>query len=1610
MKKTIKKYMAIFTILSVFITSMTNNALADERGQVWETGQTIEKSVSVDSMTLQKEKIVIEMVKKQKLNDPALSLALNSLEKADRKIVSVKNGIITAKKAGSVSVQTAQAEYLINVTEPHFMQKKYTASVGEVFLPEFESCGHTAEYSVPSKYAENVRFVAGRGYEVLRRGNAKITVTINGVEYTARLKIDDPRLSEDIVSIGVGSSKKLKLLDCSQKAVWSTSDSAIVSVKNGRLKGISRGSAVVSALCGSKVYKASVYVSSCQLTTKCLVLNVGETKRVGIAGVEEPDYKDEWQISGVDKGIITLLPNGTVSAVKKGSAKICTVVGGKKYQIKVKVNDRNAEGHVHSYKQIYQDPADLCTMHVETVFSCECGSEYVERGEAGHIYELVDSKDSTCSEPAADTYICSRCGVTYVKARDISECPLKEHSLTHSGGKEDLWRCSQCKKEFVRNSDGSFTEFFANGSDENPGSSSSTKEDTSSSSVKKDDTTSSSSKKEDTTSSSVKKDDTTSSSAKKDDTTSSSKKNDTTSSSKKNNTTSSSSKQEPTAHNHSSVSRKYIDDRGEYYFDGYECITCGKRWLPSDSENYFSVLTYNTAYPMDADMLNETQQQLIADGEITALSAKKAGLQEVPGYTFTGWSLDRDGAGVLYSVGERVEVAENAILYAVWQRTKYQVNYKNTLGAVNDNPSYFTTEKASLKLLPVKMAGYEFLGWSDEEGKIIDEISTDCLKARIITAKWKLLEYDIKYQSDNENCLVGDINPDRYDVTTEAFYLNNPEPLPGYEFLGWTGDEVTEPVKNAFVDTSKTGDREYTAHFRAISYRVRYMFGEGVNDEANPASYTVEDTVVLKPAFRQYYSFEGWYTSADYRESSRVDSLEAGTIGDVVLYARWIKNVFDFSAQDVTTVYDGKEYSIDFECQTDALIEFSATGNGEDWNIQKPYFKNAGEYRIYYRVSKENYETIKGSRVLIIDKAEGYMREPYAKYLVYNGQPQVLISLGYTNTGCMMYSEGASSTGVYAKVLPTAVAAGTYHVWYYSEGDENHHDTDRKGVTVSILKAASAVTKKPTGRSLVYNGKEQALVMTGEAEGGKMVYALATSIGAPSAFTETIPTAVKAGKYYVYYKCGGDANHEQTQAEYIEVTIEKAQSYVYVSPGAKSLTYSGNSQGLVNDGTAVGGEMYYGVATQVGGAVSYSKSIPTAIDAGKYYVYYKAVGDENHTDSAASYVLVTIGKAAGYMSALPTAKSLTYNGSYQTLINPGSTSTGKMYYKLSDSGTYSVNVPSAMAAGEYTVYYYSEGDANHGNSSVGSVAVKIAPKEMTVAVTDGKIKYTGSATSGGARINVSDPSGGYTVKYGTSLGNYYFTTLPTYTEIGTYTVYYQVSAANYATKTGTLSISITKADGSYTRPSAVYGLTYTGKEQTLIKEGSSTTGTMYYRLGKTGEYKAELPRATEAGTYTVYYYSKGDAYHLDTTPSYIEVTMKPAELEIEFKDTEVAYDGYAHYPTVKVSSKAVLREDECVAIFFNSDNSDMWCYAATGSAYVNETESKKLPFEWVPKKIPEACFTDFYYYWAGTYKFYYKVVVFDENKADGISTNFNIKYANCDLVIVNPNLSEPDED
>ena len=240
-----------------------------------------------------------------------------------------------------------------------------------------------------------------------------------------------------------------------------------------------------------------------------------------------------------------------------------------------------------------------------------------------------------------------------------------------------------------------------------------------------------------------------------------------------------------------------------------------------------------------------------------------------------------------------------------------------------------------------------------------------------------------------------------------------------------------------------------------------------------------------------------------------------------------------------------------------------------------------------------------------------------------------------------------------------------------------------------------------------------------------------------------------------------------------------------------------------------------------------------------YYAYILAedINNGNATDYASAPASITIPAAHTHSwtysasGATITAKCTSgcpdgydnTNAITLTLTAPtGSTTYDGNPREVTVSG-YPATAPANLAAAPTVTYYQSTGSGSttpSGSALSGapsdmgtyvaqmtwdgktaSLAFAITGRTMTVSASDVDVNYDGDPH--GISVTVSVPASGYTVKYGTTEGTYDLDTSPTITNVSESpkTVYYQVTADNYATVAGSATVTISKANN----PASVTG-------------------------------------------------------------------------------------------------------------------------------------------------------------------------------------------------------------
>ena len=267
-------------------------------------------------------------------------------------------------------------------------------------------------------------------------------------------------------------------------------------------------------------------------------------------------------------------------------------------------------------------------------------------------------------------------------------------------------------------------------------------------------------------------------------------------------------------------------------------------------------------------------------------------------------------------------------LQAKWNR--FSVTYETNGGVNSDaNPESVSTEDEVSLSSPTR-DGYDFAGWYDKTSdEKVDRISVGTLKDIDLYAKWTPIQYKINYVLGENTQNAG--NPSEYNIE-QSVSLSDPT-RPGYKFEGWYSDSSYKKACSS-ISVGSMGERTFYAKWTAVGYTITYNLNGGTNSD-NPDAFSVEDSFSLKDPSRTGYEFKGWYSDSSY--STEIDSINAGTIGDISLYAKWqaIKNNLSVSSGDpskgAASITSGSGF-------TDESITVSASPIGD--NVFKGWYSD----------------------------------------------------------------------------------------------------------------------------------------------------------------------------------------------------------------------------------------------------------------------------------------------------------------------------------------------------------------------------------------------------------------------------------------------------------------------------------------------------------------------------------------------------------------------------------------------------------------------------------------------------------------------------------------------
>ena len=497
----------------------------------------------------------------------------------------------------------------------------------------------------------------------------------------------------------------------------------------------------------------------------------------------------------------------------------------------------------------------------------------------------------------------------------------------------------------------------------------------------------------------------------------------------------------------------------------------------------------------------------------------------------------------------------------------------------------------------------------------------------------------------------------------------------------------------------------------------------------------------------------------------------------------------------------------------------ATTKNQFDLSAQK---LSAGQHTFRFSATCDGYVKMSKDIAVTVQTANisaNLITPPTAQEnLTYTGQEQALITAGsVTDYGTMQYS--LTENGTYSQDIPVGTDAGTYTVWYRVIGDENHNNTTPASVAVSIGKKPLTITGV-TAASKPYDGTTNAGITSVTFDNVTLNrgtdYTVTASfdeasVGNGKNITATVTLMGQTAKNYALEQSSFPTTGSIIKAAAPDFTKETAltivndceKTYTVTLPALPTLKTPKEYGALTYEiGEIKLNDGYYTSGAKVeNGKLTLpiqKNDVATTGSVGTATVVIKST---NYEDITLTVNISAKNKRIPTVTA-PTVNTLTYNGAEQALVAAGKTTGGTMLYRLDDS-EWSEQLPTAKNAGEYTVWYKVQGNAEYANVAEQNVTVTVAKKSVTVTALD-KSAYTGSTAP-----DLSSPKADKDYKVEGLVG--------ADTLSGTVTLTYEQTPD--MSKAGEIAINITD-----TLSNDNYEITYVSGTLTVSRQSSSDSG------------------------------------------------------------------------------------------------------------------------------------------------------------------------------------------
>jgi len=386
----------------------------------------------------------------------------------------------------------------------------------------------------------------------------------------------------------------------------------------------------------------------------------------------------------------------------------------------------------------------------------------------------------------------------------------------------------------------------------------------------------------------------------------------------------------------------------------------------------WSLINYTITYVMDRGFNDEANPATytILDAAITLVDPEKEG------HTFNGWFADAGFTTASNTIP--AGSTGNKTFYAKWTINSYNITLDVNGGDALTQTTYTYNFAATLALpTPVRL-GYDFDGWETAEGVAYGNGNIMPAQDLALIAQWDLKTYQVIYYTFKADIT----NPDKlpavsnYNLgqTVNQQSVSNP----GYTFDGWFNAANDQPFTFGFTMTDIAEPYILYGEWTPIVYTVTYVLDGGTNDEDNPETFTVEDSIPLEQPQKPGYEFNGW------QSDSVTVSTVGGAITNITLTATW-----SLTRYTITYNTDGGTNNFD---------------NPRDFNVEEtipllPAVKQGYTFMGWKNQANQTLTQIgPGTSGNLTLTAQWSINSYTLKYRNYTGQPETTVTRQYGAT------------------------------------------------------------------------------------------------------------------------------------------------------------------------------------------------------------------------------------------------------------------------------------------------------------------------------------------------------------------------------------------------------------------------------------------------------------------------------------------------------------------------------------------------------------------------------------------------------------------------------------